>query len=88
MWNKKHVHRVPEDYAQKFPEDLGDCLICKKTRSGIYLGMVVVSNTDERLPGWAQGFVDNAMLSFSLCDACYNLPDVETRVEQELAVTA
>lgn len=88
MWNKKQVERVPEGYAKKFPQDLGECLICKKPHSGIYMGVVNVSPTDDHVPGYLQGLVETALLAFSLCEACYDLPDIETRVAVALAEEA
>jgi hypothetical protein len=84
-WNKKHVERVPAGYAEKFPEDLGDCLVCGKPHSGIYMSMVNLARNDSRVLAPLRGIVDAAMFAFSICGDCYELPDIEKRVVAKLS---
>jgi hypothetical protein len=77
-WTKKNVERIPESYAEKFPEDLGDCLLCGAERSGIWMGAQSILPDDPRILKWMKGI--NVLFTFSLCSGCYELPDIETQV--------
>ena len=77
-WAKKHVERMPDAYAEKFPEDVPSCYLCNKEKSGIYVGVQRIPNNDPRLPSWAEGA--NVLFTFGLCSSCYELADVERRV--------
>lgn len=81
-WNKKHVQRVPAAYEKAFPEDLGDCLLCRKRKAPI-MSVQNINPNDPRLPPWSAG--TNVLFGFSLCETCYDLPDVENLVETAIA---
>jgi hypothetical protein len=81
-WKKQQVERIPARYAEEFPEDIGDCFLCEKQK-GMLMSMQPIAADDPRIPEWMEGM--NILFTFSLCDECHDLPDVEERVNSKIA---